>query len=35
MGARLGWTAERTTREVAAYEREVREVLVPVSAIEG
>jgi glycerol-3-phosphate dehydrogenase len=34
MAERLGWPADRIAREVATYEREVRETLVPVSAIE-
>ncbi len=34
MAARLEWTSDRVAREVAAYAHEVRETLVPVSAID-
>ena len=33
MAARLGWPDDRVPREVAAYERELRETLVPVDAL--
>ena len=32
-GARLGWSDDRIAHEVAAYERELRETLVPVDAL--
>ena len=33
MAPRLGWNDERIAHEVAAYERELRETLVPVDAL--
>jgi glycerol-3-phosphate dehydrogenase len=33
MAPRLGWSDDRITHEVAAYERELRETLVPVEAL--
>jgi len=34
MARRFGWDEAAVTAEVAAYEREVEETLVPVSAID-
>ena len=33
MGARLGWRDERIAHEIASYERELRETLVPVDEL--
>ena len=34
MAAQFGWDGDRIVREIAAYEKELRTILVPLDAIE-